>query len=343
MRKSILFFLLVLAACTPTSIATPTSTAIPSTATATPSPTEMPSPTPTPEGFRLDPIENGGAVQVFEKGIWVDLKPSEGLWGPVDDASVILVDDGEGNQEAFTQMELDAGFRDADGDGFVNVAKYNEKTKKWEVVDFTITRSPQEFKGIDTRAYWIKTPGEAREVSFAAAGVGLLGLKVEDGTVTALVFHNNRVVKVSVDEIGVFDFSKGRSPESVIPKALTPGQVVEMIRIIQKEIPPMLFDVNFNMGWEFPSLGTDLSGCANRLGLTSSAEFIAWCKNQVSKGDERNIPTKADVEQALLFSKAALRVNSEFSIENPNDLWNMVEKLPEIEDAWLRLNILEQS
>lgn len=338
MKKSIYLLLLLLIGCAPVTTVPLSLTVLPPTPTITPSATLPPSPTTTPEGFQTS---EGGAVQVFEKGKWVDLKPSEGIWGPVDETSVVLVDDGEGNQEAFTQMKLDAGFSDTDGDDLVNVAKYNEKTKKWEVVDFTITRSPQEFGGIDSRVYWIKTPEEAREVGYVAAGVGLLGLKVEDGTVTALVFHNNRVVKVSIDEIGLMNFAQQKDPESIIPKKLEVKQILEIIRAIQKENPPRLIDVKFNFAWEFPSPGTDLSGCANRLGLTSSSEFIAWCEDQISKGDARNIPTKADVEQALLFSKAALRVNSEFSIENPNDLWDMIGALTPIDDAWLRLNILE--
>ncbi len=339
MKKSIFLLFILLIACAPVATTSPSVATLPPSPTITPNPTATPEPTTTPSA----PREADGNVQVFENNKWLDLQAPEGIWGPVDGTRVVLVEDGEGNQDAYTQMKLKGGFKDgADADDLVNVAKYNEKTKKWEVIDFTITRLPEELKGVDTRYYRIKTPAEVREISYAGAGVGLLGLKVEGDIVTALVLYKSRVVKVSVDEIGVMDYSQNRSPESVIPKALTPSQVVEMIRIVQKENTPMLIDVNFNMAWDYPSPGTEAKDCDKRWGLPSSAEFIAWCEDQILKGDGRTVPTKEQIEQALMFSDASLRVDDSSTLTSPGDLWDMVGKSVKIEGGWLRFLILEQ-
>ena len=136
MKKSIFLLFLLLIACAPVAtVPPPTVTSLPPSPTITPSPTEAPSPTPTPEGFQTSP---DGIVQVFENGKWVDMsaKIPDTIWGGKPEGASVVLKDGE----AFLQMELN-NFQTEDGSTNVDIAKYNEETKTFEVQPFSVTRT----------------------------------------------------------------------------------------------------------------------------------------------------------------------------------------------------------
>lgn len=342
MRKSIFLLFLLLIACSPASTSTPTSTPIPPTTTATPPPTETLSPTPTPEGFQISP---DGAVQVFENGKWVDLEAPEGIWGPVDGTNLVLVDDQEGDQDAVTQMKLDAGFVDGtDRDGFVNVAKYNEKTEAWEVIDLTITRSPEDWINIPPNYYQFEQATD-RKINLVDVKAVLLGLKLEkdfDGgvAVTVLALYKNRIIKVSVGEWGIGDVRPGSfSLKSIDSKDVEVGDILQLLGIVQKHSSSKLLNTHFTIDWDTISINADIKDCGERKGYPSSEDFIAWCTKELSKGKDRKIPSKADVERILLFGSGNLKVDKDTKIIDPTDLWEMVGYLETLDGAWVRFGI----
>jgi hypothetical protein len=346
-KRSIYLLFLIVIACAPTPTATPTATRVPLTATAALIPTETPEPTATPEGFQTG---EDGNVQVFENGKWVELKAPEGIWGPVDGTSVVLVDDGEGNQEAYTRMKLEAGFKDgADGDDLVNVAEYNKDTKEWELVpEIAIVRSFLEMGQINPNNFQMFSPDITERINFTGVVAGPMGIKIDTdpdgkGSVSLLSLYKNIIFKMKLNEINIKDFTQGDIKwKSVNPNKMGVNDVLEVLSFLQKEKPVTLFDVFSIISWFNVPEGAVLEDCSNRRGFPPSEEFITWCEQELAKGDVRKIPTKSSIEQVVLFGSGNLKVNKDTLPDNPSDLWDLVKEIEDVSGTWKVLSLQQK-
>ncbi len=126
---------LMFGACSPAS-SPPAPTLSPS-ATPQPTATSQPMDTPKPTATPSAPREAGEVVQIFEGGKWVDMstKLPESVWGTeLTGVKIVLKDN-----VPYLQKEME-NFQNEDGSKSVDVAKYNQETGSWEVVNFSVTK-----------------------------------------------------------------------------------------------------------------------------------------------------------------------------------------------------------
>ncbi len=341
MRKSIFFLFLLLIACTPASIATPTSTPIPPTLTVTLSPTETPEPTATPSGFQ---VSTNGAVRVFENGKWVDLNSPEGVWGPVGGIKIVLEKDGA-NENVFAQMILEGGFLDVDGDNLANVARYNKETKKWEVLDFMITRSLDELKTLSDKIYVLnRFPNLPLDI--VAMQASLVGIKFNIdnngfSTLRYLVLYKDKVFMIKPDMTVVNKTLNGDLRTSELEKnSFSVNQVVDLIDLANKNAASLNADVNFSLGWTIIPMGAKPEDCedgSQLFGGRQSKSVIVWCKEELAKENTRTIPSLEVIQVKMLRGDNTIIVDKNAETVNMEELWDTVEVKDSIDGTFVSL------
>lgn len=338
MRKSIFFLLILLIACSPASTSTPTSIPIPPTATVTPSPTEIPSPTPTPEGFQTSP---DGAVQVFENGKWVDVKAPGGIWGTGDGISVVLVDNEEGGKDAFTQIELN-GYQTPDGSFFVNIAKYDTGIKKWVSTDFSFTRSSGEGLNYATRNNDFIKHDIGPRIDLFSSTVTLLGLKYEKGEdLKVMVLYKNEVKVIKPDELVLYEFISLENHPTLILDAnnLDLNDVLQIIRFANESHGIGYSKITSIMSYMVATPGTTEEDC-NEIGkyFYDSPTFKTWCKEEISKGNNRKIFNKDNIDWELRNKVSAIPLSPDSDFSQLQEYWDDTVT-PEIDGTYINFQL----
>lgn len=320
----------ILAACAPVSsppapTLSPTNTPQP---TATSQPTNTPEPTATPEGFR----ESNGSVQVWEGGKWVELQVPDTIWGDKPEGASIVIKD----NEAVLHMEL-TNFQTPDGGNVVDIAAYDKDTGEWKVTDFAVVRSPELFEVEDSRNFILGQTENEVGWGYVEARIGVVGLKVEGDSVYGLFFYKNRVAHLNLNEIALMDLqSHGDNPRSITPGKLGVEDVLEMLRLIQVNEPGGVAKVTNSLMWEFMGSDATQTTCDSPRWIPPSDSFMEWCRNQISKGDDRHIPTKAEIEKFLIKDSMLM---AEIDLSGEVDLWEQVPLLGVPDGTWLRFSL----
>jgi len=346
MRIIIFLLLVLLTACAPASTAVPTLTPIPPTATATPSPTETPTPTTTPEKFQtsLD-----GHVQVYENGKYIDLTAPEGIQGPVDGTKVVLVEDEEGNQEAYTQMELN-DFQTPDGAYAVNVAKYNEKTKGWDLLPFSFTRSGFEYINFNPLNYSLYRYDMGPRIDVFYMYPNVLGLKSDDGSLEIMILFKGVVKVIDLDQINIYevilnyaDPTLGSSKMEVItPEDMNVQDAVEIINgLNNSSMLGRKSTVSSKLEFIVVPVGTTEEDCDGLGGYYNESKLNPWCKSQVAMGKDRKVPTRGEVNWALTNPQTVV-INEDSEFPDLNSLWKDAAVF-EIEGAFVKLEFQKQT
>jgi len=341
MKTIILPFLLLLVACAPS----PTKLSPPATSTLTPqhktTPTALPSSTATPETYQTD---REGNVQIFENGKYVNLPPAEGIWSPVDGAKVVLVEDENGKQEAFTQMTLN-DFQTPDGAHAVNVLKYNEKTSGWELLPFSFTRSGSENINFSPLNFYLQKI-DIKILDQYNTSVHILGLRSDRGSMEIMVLFKGEVKILGLDQTNITDlvFYADPAQASLKQKITTPedmaaSDVVELIDRLNKSL---------TIGSKSP-INPQLHFFVVSAGVTEKdydeisdyyydmPRFEEWCKRQVAMGEDRNIPSRSEVDWALMNPQTAITSESS-EFPDLNSLWTGTTVL-EIEGTFVELQL----
>ncbi len=350
MKKGICFLFLLLVACVPVTsfpIATPalglTSTPIfKNTPTAIPTVTLEPSPT--PEIFRLGANRN---VQIYEGGKYVDLQAPEGIWGPVDGTKVVLVVNEEGGKDAYTQMELN-DFQTPDGVHIVNVAKYNEKTKSWELLPFSFTRSgPEKINFNPLNSYLRKT--DIGILDLYSTFVNILGLRSDGASMEIMVLYKGEVRVLGLDQINIYkplfsptDPTIGYARMEIIaPEGMAVSDVVETVDGLNRSLlgsKPFVIPV---LHFFVVSAGATEKDCDEISNYYYDIPKLEkWCKDQAAMGTDRKIPSRSEVEWALV-NKSQITIDENSEFPDLNSLWTGATVL-EIEGTLVEL-YLEKS
>jgi len=284
-------------------------------------------------------------VQVFENGMYVDLAPAEGIWGQVDGTKVVLVDDGDGGQEAFTQMKLEGGFLDADGDNLANIARYNKETKKWKVLDFMITRSPDELKTLSDKIYVLNIYPNL-PLDIVSMQASLLGINFNNdsngfSTLRYLVLYKDKVFMIKPDMTVVNKTLNGDLRKSELDQnGFSVNQVVDLIDLANKNAFSLNADVNFSLGWTFIPMGAKPEDCedGSRLfGGRQSKSVIVWCKEELAKGKTRTIPSLEVIQVKMLRGDNTITVDKNAETVNMKELWDTLEVKDSIDGAFVSL------
>lgn len=349
MRKSTFLLFVLLIGCTPVSTIPPTATSVLSTATATSTVTATPEPTNTPEPTATQPPYRVGAnneVQIFDDGKYVDLKPPEGAWGPAEGIKVVLGTDENGETVPFAQLTLENGFVDENGNNLVNIARLNKKSDNWVMIPFSFARTSESVDNYSPRNYYISSSQELTEerpIGFFGVSSMLLGVSADpndkETPIEVLVRYGNRIIRVAMNELIVVDRSVPGREIWINPLDAGLSEVVELAEISQKIDPLKPVDSRSHLTWFFPTINASPDDCRDRTNgkATGIPEFVVWCQNEIAKGESRHVPTRSDVESAILFSDSSFRVENNM-LENPNQVWDIIE-LTTIDSGWIAYSI----
>ncbi len=338
MRKSIFLLLILLISCSPVSTSTPTSTPFPPTATATPPLTETPTATPTPEGFQTGP---DGAVQVYEKGHWVDLstKVPDTIWGDRPEGASVVLKDGE----ALLRMELN-NFQSPDGSAFADIAEYNPETKKWEVKPFSITRSTAE----DVMFYqknnnFIKVDTGER-IQVFHSHVSILGFKVEENSegnmsLQLMALYKGRVLVFQPGEISITVLESGEiKPKLLNPEKIDLRNALEVIRILKLDFGNG--GSGFFLSFFATQNGVAVDNCI-RLDFYNSQRLRDWCSGEVEKGASRKTLNKDNIDYMLLNQPNPITLEEDSDFSELPAFWEQA-LVPAIDGAFLDFSVTDK-
>lgn len=295
MKKSIYLLLLLLIGCAPVTTVPLSLTVLPPTPTITLSPTLLPSPTTTPEGFQTS---EGGAVQVFENGKWVNLAPPRGISENFVELTHVVLKDGV----PYFQVDLN-GYSSTDESSSADIAKYDTATKKWVGVDFSFTRTSGEGLNYATRNNdFIKQDIGPRIDSFFSR-VTLLGLKYEKGgNLQIMVLYKNEVKVIKPNELVLYEYITPENHPTLILDTdnLDLNDMLQIIRFANESHGIGYSKFTPVMSYMVATSGTTEENC-KEIGKYwyDSPTFKTWCTQEVSKGNNRKIFNKDNIDWEL--------------------------------------------